>query len=338
MAIYKNIVCTDTAELCTIAGRTFTKDVSGFALCGYYYITGGYTGPIVVSPTQSVAHYQPGNISSSNYVEVNGVKWYYTDDGYFQSGNRDASSGNYTLKLGSFSNARDCATYLVNLYYDLISTSVKPTGTGNVSVSYNNENAIVLANANGGYTFDYWELDGYTRLDYIESTGTQYIDTEVLYSNDLIEVEVGLSSTDTPSSTYKTLLGMYTASSNGTPFSIWTNSGFGQNFRDYVAGVNYPYAFDGTSQVFTFTNNSRTGSAYNIYLFKANAKGGNTYNGLSELKIEYAKIKVNNTLVRDYIPVIRHYDGAIGLLDLVHMCFYENKGTGSFIGGDVYAS
>lgn len=47
-------VCNDTATIMSYSSRNFIKDVSGFALCGLYY-NGTYKGPVVISPTQSVA-------------------------------------------------------------------------------------------------------------------------------------------------------------------------------------------------------------------------------------------------------------------------------------------
>lgn len=128
MAIISNlgsIVCTGTATMVTYSGRNFIKDASGFALCGLYY-TGSYKGPIVVSPTQSVARYSTsGNYSATatatSYVTINGVKWWYTPGSYFYSGNWNPSSGSYTYYIGQYS-AVNAATALVNSFYE--STSV----------------------------------------------------------------------------------------------------------------------------------------------------------------------------------------------------------------------
>lgn len=331
MATYKNIVCTDTSELCTLSGRTFTKDVSGFAICGYYYNTSGYTGPIVVSPTQSVAHYQPGNTGSNDYVEVNGIKWYYTVDGYFVNGNRDATSGNYTLKLGSFSNARDCATYLVNIYYDLISTSVKPTGTGTVSVSYNNEIAIVLANANGGYAFDFWELEDFVELDYITFPKGAYIDTGIIPTNHQTEIKL----TDPSYVNDKHWLGTDKGANyyHFTTYSnryYWAVSGGERNGGSYSSG-NHTLIYNGENNSVVLDGNT-LGSGVNI------SGISNLYIGRRETtanfvgSVEYCKItdKSTNALVGNFIPAKRVSTNEIGLLNLINLKFYGNNGTGTF--------
>ena len=51
-------------------------------------------------------------------------------------------------------------------------------------------------------------------------------------------------------------------------------------------------------------------------------------------KIYSAKLYDNGTLVRDFIPVRRHSDGAIGMYDKVTDTFFGNAGTGTFIAGN----
>ena len=40
-----------------------------------------------------------------------------------------------------------------------------------------------------------------------------------------------------------------------------------------------------------------------------------------------------DTLVRDFIPCKRGSDAVIGMYDTITQQFYENKGTGEFLGG-----
>ena len=55
----------------------------------------------------------------------------------------------------------------------------------------------------------------------------------------------------------------------------------------------------------------------------------------SNINIYSAKMySSETTLVRDYVPAKRILDGALGLYDKVHNKFYENAGTGTFIGGN----
>ena len=45
------------------------------------------------------------------------------------------------------------------------------------------------------------------------------------------------------------------------------------------------------------------------------------------------KIYNNGTLVRDFVPVKRNSDGAIGMYDTVTKAFFANAGTGTFTAG-----
>lgn len=167
MPTYNEIVCKGTSTILSYNGRTYTKNVSGFALCGYYYKTSGWTGPIVVSPTSSVARYDPYGTGVSGNVTINGTTWYYTGpDGWF-SGNWTTSSGNYLYKIGSFADAASAATALINEYYKLVSAvsaSVSPSGAGTVTLSngtydlsgyyVNGTNLTITATPNSKYKFN----------------------------------------------------------------------------------------------------------------------------------------------------------------------------------------
>lgn len=50
-------------------------------------------------------------------------------------------------------------------------------------------------------------------------------------------------------------------------------------------------------------------------------------------KVYYCKIYNNNTLVRDFVPCFRKSDNVIGMYDKVNNTFYTNAGTGTFIKG-----
>lgn len=55
------------------------------------------------------------------------------------------------------------------------------------------------------------------------------------------------------------------------------------------------------------------------------------HSGAINIRIYYAKIWDNGTLIRDFIPAVRNDDGVIGMYDQVNDVFYTNDGTGSFV-------
>lgn len=176
----------------------------------------------------------------------------------------------------------------------------------------------------------------YKALDYIQnnSSGTAYIDTGILYSADLITAELYIGAASYPSG-YSTVFGMYTASSNGTPFSIWFGtSSSSSGLYDHTSRVTYPFAALNGMQKITVTNNKRAGTAYNLFLFKANPKGGSSYAGSPNLRVYGCKIFINNKLVQNLKPVKRVSDGILGMYDLESDTFLSNSGTGNFVQGN----
>jgi len=84
---------------------------------------------------------------------------------------------------------------------------------------------------------------------------------------------------------------------------------------------------DGTSYTVAISNNNIILSNSNIYLFSDGPRGRMKFNG----KIKYAKIYINNTLVRDFIPVRIGTTGY--MFDKVTGKMFGNSGTGNFVLG-----
>ena len=181
-----------------------------------------------------------------------------------------------------------------------------------------------------------------TPVDYLESTGTQYIDTYVNTSTKLkFQVDAQF---DTYSSSYQ----LHGAFYNSQRFMI------GVNASDYyslsyvennttniqndnkrhlfeIDALNKTYSIDGV-QKGTFS--SDISISYKLYLFAR--KVSNNVDGFVRGKVYGSKIYDDNVLVRDYIPV-RDENNVGYLFDLVSNTLYSNLGTGNFgVGGDVF--
>ena len=196
---------------------------------------------------------------------------------------------------------------------------------------------------------------GYTQLEYIKSTGTQYIDT-------------GFSSTqgwrakleymfNDPSSNPAAVIGdLY--GTGGTYWRAFVLTTGGQWQLGYyntyaiagsvAAGAKYEIEastvsgngylkVDGTTIIFNDTTTYSPHSAINTYLFAVNysdslvlGSGGRLY---------WCNLyDHNDVLVREFVPAKRRSDNAIGLYDNVEGKFYVNAGTGAFTAGPVVAS
>lgn len=176
---------------------------------------------------------------------------------------------------------------------------------------------------------------GYTELEYIQSSGTQYIDTGIAPTNDM-RVEISYIPTDRM--TEHSIFG-----------SSWAVNGFflmiyQGNFRFHTGGsvIDAISCSAGTRYIMECTTNhiKINGTTYDV------SGVGNTTNNILLLgdmgynescrgigKIEYTKIWANDTLVRNFVPC-KNLSGTVGLYDLVEKKFYGNSGSGAFTAGD----
>jgi len=209
------------------------------------------------------------------------------------------------------------------------------------------------APAKYGYHFVEWELPPYIQLEYIESTGTQQIDTGVFASsnNFRIVAKFSLNSLPTPADPNRLIYGRF--------YSTTTNT-FGMGFVVYAADNTFYArmlygpgdAFRQTSVVYT---NWKVNTIYevvsiytphNIYasingdpVVNINKNiGVYTTNKLPiangiDTKTYSVQMYDNDVLIRDFIPAKRIADNAIGMYDSVTKTFFENQGTGTFIAG-----
>ena len=191
--------------------------------------------------------------------------------------------------------------------------------------------------------------DGYRQLEYIESTGTQYIDT--LYApneNTKIVIDVELIENNTAEST-NTFFGTRTSASSKACGLHWNANAGTLNFfyNDGYAQANYTakparleITLDKNVLLFDDITLTRTYTAfqcdYPLLLSAFNIAG--TADWMAKQKLYSCQIYDNGTLVRNYVPCINP-SGTAGLYDLVNDVFYGNAGTGAFIAGpEVYGN
>lgn len=182
----------------------------------------------------------------------------------------------------------------------------------------------------------------YTKLDYIESHGTEYVDTGFkpnqdtrvvmdcnLYSYSAIGYIFGCRGSS--SQNYANRYGILY---NG---SYRTDYGTG-NGLSYSSALTYGtrVTIDKNKRVCTIGSESLTNaestfqSLYNMALFCAIEGGTPTL--FTNVQLYSCKIYDNGTLVRDFIPAM-NASGTIGLWDDVNSTFYTNAGTGTLTTG-----
>lgn len=190
----------------------------------------------------------------------------------------------------------------------------------------------------------------YKLVQYLESDGNQYIDTGYV-PNANTKWIANYAYTSAPTATAQ--FGLYensTASggivrccfSVNTSFSAYVVWGSGTTSgTSYTTTLNQRLTgiFDNKnenasvqSSVNTAWNTSAGTPTESLYLFvrhNPNASVGYDANFVS-VRIYSSQIYDNGVLVRDFVPVQRSTDNALGMLDHVNNVFYPNLGTGTF--------
>ena len=195
------------------------------------------------------------------------------------------------------------------------------------------EGEVVKATRNGEVV---WQRKYQRELDYIESTGTQYIDTGITINTSTDEVEFIFENLE--DTVYKWFFGEH---DNNARFGL--GSGDGVNKRNVAYGKNTYKVSDAIlyNSKHTFTSNSKGifindvkiadyssfSSTSTLYLFNLNLSPS-TYT--AKAKVWSYKHKRNGTLVRDFIPVLDNNNVAC-LYDKVNDELYYNAGTGEFL-------
>ena len=209
-------------------------------------------------------------------------------------------------------------------------------------------------------------LSGYERLEFIKSTGTQYIDTAYLHDN-TTKVDMRIQF-DSVSPQWQSFYGARNSKGDTERgFSMWLNyAKFRRAFGEAAANIDshtvttstiYDIHLEksgactatpvGGEAIVLGTGKQGASLVYNNigytdYLFAINQYG--TVSGkdiwspsfLTSAKLYSCKMYHGTTLARDFVPAKR--GDVLGLLDLAQGVFYTNAGSGKFTAGTVVAT
>ena len=188
--------------------------------------------------------------------------------------------------------------------------------------------------------------DGYLELSYIESTGTQYIDTGFSATSTNIRVVCDWQYTKAPSD--DSIFGSQAGGAysvvpyaySSTILAYYVGKTGALNKSTVAANARYLLDLTANAGTLTTTLNGSTAtatytqpfeSAYSIYVFANNSSGSAMQK--TNAKLYSMQIYDNGTLVRNYVPCINPF-GDVGLFDVVSQQFYGNSGTGAFVAGN----
>ena len=202
-----------------------------------------------------------------------------------------------------------------------------------------------------GYTFVGWAKEsttvptGYQKLTYIESTGTQYIDTGY-YANPNTGVETNVQFTDL--TVQQRVFGADNNDSTDVNYSVyingsgnwaysfktgtgnWKSTGVTVNTSRHTIEMNRggKFKIDSTTYNQNMDGSVTSTSNYTMLIFASHMFDNIAH--WAKLRVYYFKIYEGNTLVKDFIPVYRMTDGAMGLYDQLNDAYYFNAGRGKF--------
>ena len=187
--------------------------------------------------------------------------------------------------------------------------------------------------------------DTYARLEYLEASGTQYINTNITPAPQTDSIEIKFEITNvTPS---QMILATTTGTSNN--YEWWYSYSSTNKFSIYMRGDSstsqqrfdvyeprdtnihimkrdkYDVYLDG-SLVRTITSMPASLGTAKYLLFG--------YTGfLTRGRIYYAEFWKNGTLENQLVPARRKSDNVLGMYDKIQGNFFTNAGTGNFTGG-----
>lgn len=308
----------------------------------------------VVTENDNITHnlvpsYRKNDGAIGLYDVVDGI--FYTNDGT-GSLKKGLDSDQYITSLTLVNNSEDHTLYAVwgrnpTITFDANGGTVDTTTKNEIYGSLYGQLPTPTRN---GYTFLGWSLynlpSEYQAVEYIRSTGTQYVMTDVV-PDDTTGVYLKLSTDDNNGDLlYIGSKGSgdsryYVSNYEGKVLFGWNGNididkrpaiadgfvkTFELNFRNSRKKIFDNVVVDNVTQKLSSSNN------YPLALFGGNWNG--TVNYKSKIDLYELVITHDDKVVRSYVPCYRKSDGEVGLYDVVSGVFYTNDGTNSFIRGD----
>lgn len=216
--------------------------------------------------------------------------------------------------------------------------TVNVSGGGSSNILSGSSEPTAAQGSDGDVYLRYLDVpSGYTKLEYIQSDGNQYIDTGYIPTQ-TTSAKLKLNSQNTYESA---ILGSSWAM-NGFFLMFYASrfrwhSGSSADSDNIYTNTDYVVEVSNTKLV---VDNTAYGVSAGIVvqqairLFSTTVAGGSgASNTKGSFKLYYCNIYESNILAMSLIPAKRNADDVVGLYDVVGGSFYTNGGSGSFTAG-----
>lgn len=297
-----------------------------------------------------------GQILSSTAGNVETIIHNFGEDGYYNLQIKDekkkvnnATGPNPAYQLFSILSLEDYACYARLYSCNCVQNNklirqfipARENSTNKVGL-YDLANNTFYSSASGYNFIAGPVIENYQLLEYIQSNGTQYIDTGVGYNlNSKQELNIKYSFNDVGE--YDQIMGYTGNRGMGIgidPSKVWWETNTNTHLASVQPNViyqaywkkhnsNYERRINDTVLSTGNDGNGKQENNGNMLLFAAHqsngtAQSGQTIDYFCKVKLYEAKIYVNDILVRDYAPAINS-SGQVGLLDLINYKFYSSQ-------------
>ena len=190
------------------------------------------------------------------------------------------------------------------------------------------------------------DLDSdYIGLKYIQSTGTQYISTDILPTNDMGAKMIVATEDITTESMFFGSKGtdnsrFYFGNVNSRFYFGW-NTKTSESSRPYISydtmyELKLNYLNDRKNvfgnQVVTNSVTTLNTNLFPMAIFASNIEGTIKYK--SQMKLYRLVITIGDQIYYDFVPCQRRSDNVLGLYEIYTGKFYTNEGEGYFIKGE----
>ena len=290
------------------------------------------------------------NVRHKIDLTANNGTFNYTINGATKSGTYNGQFP-HTSTLGIMCSSREGGSYVEKIAARVYSCQIydndtlvrdyipciNPSGVGGL---YDLVNAKFYGNSGTGVFAvgrNVYSEDEITKLEYVESNGTQYVDTEFKPNQDTrIIMDAQLTSDAMSQFMFGCRTSSYTVN-----YSVLTSSG-ALSSRYGSSSVNFTglaftdrYKIDKNKNICTLNGTALTNtestfqSEFNLFLFACNEGGTAKYFG--NIKMYLCQLYDNGTLIREYHPAT--VNGEVGLWDACSGVLYTSGSDTSLIAG-----